>query len=147
MRKMAVGGGGVDGCVRFSIWWSAARMWRDNVWWGVGPGHFDYRYSQYRLPDAVQIPRAGYAHNEYLNTLADWGVAAGLALLARGRWGCCIRVSSLLEICAWFAGRFFAEKKQQAGVFDRGLAGVGGDIVAFGSWISICNCPPTRFWR
>jgi len=65
--------------MRYCIWWSAIQMWRDNPWWGVGPGHFDYRFSQYRLPQ-VQL-HAGYAHNDYLNTLADWG-AAGMALIA-----------------------------------------------------------------
>lgn len=74
----AVGTGHVDD-IRFSIWWSAVKIWRDHPWWGVGPGHFNYCYSQYRLPD-MQLD-VGYAHNDYLNTLADWGVV-GAALVA-----------------------------------------------------------------
>jgi hypothetical protein len=56
--------------------------------WGAGPGHFDYRFGAYR-PEYVQR-RPGRVHNDYLNTLADWGVAgaalvaAALALLAVG---------------------------------------------------------------
>ena len=78
VRNAVAGQHNVDD-MRFSIWWSATKMWQDHPWWGVGPGHFDYRFSEYRLPD-VQL-RAGYAHNDYLNTLADWGVA-GAALVA-----------------------------------------------------------------
>ncbi len=54
-------------------------MWRDHFWWGVGPGHGDYRFREYRPVD-VQL-RPGHAHNDYLNALADWGLA-GTALVA-----------------------------------------------------------------
>lgn len=90
-RRMTENGGRVDDA-RFSIWWSAFRMWQDHPWWGMGPGYFDYRFSQYRLPD-IQL-HAGYAHNDYLNTLADWGlsgavlVAAAFALLYWGILHC-----------------------------------------------------------
>ena len=64
--------------VRFILWKPALRMWRDHFWLGVGPGHFDDRFPFYRPPD-VQL-RPGHAHNDYLNTLADWGVV-GTALI------------------------------------------------------------------
>ncbi|HVY70312.1 MAG TPA: O-antigen ligase family protein [Verrucomicrobiae bacterium] len=63
---------------RVPIWDSAYRMWKDNPWTGVGPGHFDYRFRQYRRPDYQFRPLR--AHNDYLNTLADWGVA-GAAII------------------------------------------------------------------
>ncbi len=67
----------VDLDVRYLLWDATARMWRDNAWYGVGPGHFDYRFRAYR-PPAVQL-RPDRAHNEYLNLVADWGVVgAGL---------------------------------------------------------------------
>ncbi len=78
VRNAVSGQHGVDD-MRFSIWWSAIRMWQEHPLWGVGPGHFDYRYDQYRLPNVQARPE--YAHNDYLNTLADWGVA-GTALVA-----------------------------------------------------------------
>jgi len=65
--------------VRFKLWDATVRMWRDHTWFGVGPGHFDYRFRAYRPVD-VQL-RPDRAHNEYLNTLADWGVA-GMTLVA-----------------------------------------------------------------
>lgn len=64
---------------RYEIWGATWRMWRDAPWLGVGPGHFDYRFREYR-PDRVQR-RPDRAHNDYLNTLADWGVAGGVIVL------------------------------------------------------------------
>ncbi len=66
--------------VRLGMWKAALEMWEDNVWLGVGPGHYDYRFPQYR-PAIVQ-QRPGYAHNDYLNTLADWGAVGGALVLA-----------------------------------------------------------------
>jgi len=69
----------VESDVRYEIWDATARMWQDHLWWGVGPGHFDYRFREYR-PNQIQA-RPDCAHNEYLNTLADWGLA-GTAIVA-----------------------------------------------------------------
>ncbi len=66
---------------RIMLWKSAVGVWGENPWWGVGPGHFDYRFGQYRPVD-VQI-RPVFAHNDYLNGLTDWGVT-GLAIAAAG---------------------------------------------------------------
>jgi O-antigen ligase len=66
--------------VRYEMWRSAALMWRDHVWFGVGPGHYDYRFRAYR-PEGVQL-RPDRAHNEYLNTLADWGVVGATIVAA-----------------------------------------------------------------
>jgi O-antigen ligase len=64
---------------RLWLWEPAIQIWRDHFWIGVGPAHFDYRFPNYR-PEEIQA-RPGYAHNDYLNTLADWGVV-GAALIA-----------------------------------------------------------------
>ena len=72
--------------VRYELWRTAVRMWRDYPWFGIGPGHYDARFRAYR-PVIVQ-EQPDRAHNEYLNVLADWGlvggtiIAAGLATLA-----------------------------------------------------------------
>ncbi len=67
--------------LRLGVWPSAVKMWQDHFWLGVGPAHFDQRFPEYR-PVGVQS-RPVWAHNDYLNTLADWGVVgAGLVASA-----------------------------------------------------------------
>jgi O-antigen ligase len=67
--------------LRAQLWQPALEMWKENVWFGVGPAHYDYRFRQYR-PAVVQA-RPDRVHNDYVNTLADWGVVgAGLVSAA-----------------------------------------------------------------
>lgn len=66
--------------IRLVIWQSAKQMWKDHWWTGVGPDHFDYRYRGYRLAHWSAQLRPGRTHNDYWNTLADWGMA-GLILV------------------------------------------------------------------
>jgi O-antigen ligase len=73
-------GGIRDIDVRLGLWSAGEKMWLDNFWWGVGPGHFDYRFRQYR-PENVQT-RPDRAHNDYLNLLDDWGTTGGISVLA-----------------------------------------------------------------
>ncbi|MGC3957845.1 MAG: O-antigen ligase family protein [Verrucomicrobiota bacterium] len=73
--------GRVDLDTRMVLWDSAMRMWQDHVWVGVGPGHYDLRFKTYR-PTSVQL-QPDRAHNEYLNTLADWGsIGMGIITIA-----------------------------------------------------------------
>lgn len=72
---------GLEREVRPMIWQAAVRLWVDHPWQGGGPGHFDYRFPQHR-PNKLQN-RPLYAHNDYLNTLADYGVI-GLTILLTG---------------------------------------------------------------
>ena len=74
------------------IWPAAWRMWQDHFWVGVGPGLFDQRYREYRAPTEGAQSRPGRAHNDYLNTLADWGLAGTLLVLGAWAalfWGVC----------------------------------------------------------
>jgi O-antigen ligase len=64
--------------VRLELWKPAWQMWQEHQPWGVGPAQFDQRFRIYR-PDDIQM-RPLYAHNDYLNTLADWG-AVGMGLI------------------------------------------------------------------
>jgi O-antigen ligase len=78
--------GRVDLDMRYDMWDAAERMWRDHFWGGVGPGHYDLRFRAYR-PASIQL-RPDRAHNEYLNTLADWGIiGTALVLSAVGALG------------------------------------------------------------
>jgi O-antigen ligase len=67
---------------RFELWASALRLWRENIWWGIGPDHFNYRFRVYR-PESEQL-QPDRVHNDYLNTLTDWGVAG--ATLVAAAW-------------------------------------------------------------
>ncbi|MDE3068362.1 MAG: O-antigen ligase family protein [Verrucomicrobiota bacterium] len=69
-----------DFAVRRGMWVAALDMWRDHLWWGVGPGLYDSRFPQYRPQDIQKHP--GHAHNDYLNLLADWGAVGGGIVLA-----------------------------------------------------------------
>ncbi len=75
--------GEVDDDMRFSLWRPAIRVWKDNIWFGAGPAHYDAHFRPYR-PEEVQR-RPDRAHNDFLNTLADWGIV-GTALVAAA-WG------------------------------------------------------------
>lgn len=79
LRRLVGEGGAVDDSMRFALWRPAYRMWQDHLWWGVGPGHFDARFRAYRPEGIQQKPER--VHNDYLNTLADWGIT-GAALVA-----------------------------------------------------------------
>ncbi len=64
--------------VRYMIWSGAFDLWQQNVWLGAGPGHFDYRFREFRRPFLQFRPE--YVHNDFLNTLTDWGIV-GLSLV------------------------------------------------------------------
>lgn len=59
------------------LWRAALGMWRDHPWLGVGPAHYAERFKQYRTFWAHGEPER--AHNDYLDALADWGVAGTAA--------------------------------------------------------------------
>jgi O-antigen ligase len=71
--------GRVNDDLRFALWRPALRMSADHLLWGVGPGHFDYRFRQYRPEEIQRSPDR--THNDYINALVDWGLA-GAAIVA-----------------------------------------------------------------
>jgi tetratricopeptide (TPR) repeat protein len=78
-RQLVSQEGKIDDDSRFALWRPAFRVWQESPWWGVGPNHFDYRFRAYR-PESTQS-RAVFVHNDYLNTLVDYG-AVGMLLIA-----------------------------------------------------------------
>lgn len=85
---------------RFDLWEPAVRLWRENPVWGIGPNHYNFRFRAYRPQFLQQQPDR--VHNDYLNTLTDYGVAGlalvigTLAILGFGVWKTwpCVRGSS-----------------------------------------------------
>ena len=68
--------------MRFRLWQPALGIWKDHLWFGVGPAHFDYRFRQYRPADPGLQRRPDRVHNDYLNTLTDWGLVGGMLVLS-----------------------------------------------------------------
>jgi O-antigen ligase len=83
LARISAEGGKVNDNMRFSMWRPAVQVWKENPWWGAGPAHFDFRFRAHR-PILVQM-RPDRVHNDYLNTLADWGLV-GFGLIAAA-WG------------------------------------------------------------
>ena len=75
--------GKINDDMRLVLWGPAIELWEQNMWWGAGPDHFDYRFRAVR-PEQIQL-QPERTHNDYVNTLADWGIV-GLVLVASA-WG------------------------------------------------------------
>jgi O-antigen ligase len=66
---------------RAAFWKSTARMWLDRPWFGVGAGAWEVYIALYQGPSADAEPDY-YAHNEYLQLLAEYGLPVGGGVLA-----------------------------------------------------------------
>ncbi len=58
---------------RWFIWKGTLDLIAHFPWWGTGPGTFEFAFLKFR-PAGFQYWRPVYAHNDYLNLLADCGV-------------------------------------------------------------------------
>lgn len=65
--------------MRLLYWKPAVEMWKENFWFGVGPQHYDWRLRKWRHWQLQGRPI--YVHNDYLNTVAEYGTAGGLIVL------------------------------------------------------------------
>jgi O-antigen ligase len=83
LKPTLEGTGRIEDDTRYLLWRAAIRVWEEDIWQGVGPGHYDYRFRQFRPADVQARP--GWAHNDYLNALAEWGIV-GTGLVASA-WG------------------------------------------------------------
>ena len=76
-------GGLFEGDGRVLYWTAAARVFYDHLWWGAGPGSFRYLYPISASIYAQANPLN--AHNDYLTTLCEWGLAGlGIVMAALG---------------------------------------------------------------
>lgn len=74
---------------RPKVWSTGVRIWMDHPWLGTGAGSFDVVFDQCRPP--LYPDRPVWTHNDYLNTLCDYGLigfllwgGAGLGLMGLG---------------------------------------------------------------
>jgi O-antigen ligase len=54
------------------MWHIAAELWQERPWMGKGGGSFDALLEKHRPEGLWETPK--YAHNDYLNTLMEYGV-------------------------------------------------------------------------
>jgi len=66
----------LDLSTRLQMWNAALQMGKDHPWCGVGPGHFDVVFPNYR-PQPFQM-RPDHAHCDYLELFADWGMVGSI---------------------------------------------------------------------
>jgi O-antigen ligase len=64
---------------RVFYWQAAKDLYALHPVWGVGPGHYDVEFPSVRPFQVQQRPE--YAHNDYLNTLCEWGTV-GMGIIA-----------------------------------------------------------------
>jgi O-antigen ligase len=77
--KRLVRNGKIDDDLRFDLWRPTFKVWHENPWFGGGPNHFNYRFRKYR-PEIIQL-QPDRAHNDLLNTLADFGIVGVVLVL------------------------------------------------------------------
>lgn len=65
------------------LWHAAGKLVREAPVWGAGAGSYDVLFERHRPVGFVDRPE--WTHNDYLNTVSDYGVVGG-ALLAGGVW-------------------------------------------------------------
>ncbi len=99
------------------IWKAGLQIWRDHPWLGGGAASYNVLFDQYRPRGFINEP--DWAHNDYLNTLSDYGlagfalwIAAGGAVLGLG-WRAVQRVrregvstAILFDLWKWRLGLF-----------------------------------------
>ena len=77
--SLAVGDKSLGG--RTIMWEGSLRILRDYPLLGTGPGSWQWVFQRYKKADYALLTRPDYAHNEYLNLAADYGlVGVGLML-------------------------------------------------------------------
>ncbi len=69
-----------ENLARIDVYRDTLRLIRDNVLLGVGPGMYVWRFRPYQTIDGSRL--YDHAHNDYLESAAEWGTPIALAI-----WG------------------------------------------------------------
>lgn len=75
----------LKGNVRINLWRDTWAMFLDHSWMGVGPGQYRWAYSEYWHFLGMYIDPE-YAHNDFLQLLAEFGVVGAALLLGALGW-------------------------------------------------------------
>ncbi|HEY0946979.1 MAG TPA: O-antigen ligase family protein [Opitutaceae bacterium] len=102
------------------MWRGAWRLFQDSPVFGTGAGSYNVLFERHRPENYRDEPH--WAHNDYLNTLSDYGVA-GFALL--------FGAAAAIAILAWCAARRAPETdSRSAGLARAILVGLGAFALA-----------------
>lgn len=91
------------------IWKAGLQIWRDHPWLGGGAASYNVLFDQYRPRGFINEP--DWAHNDYLNTLSDYGLAGFVLWLVAG------------GVLLWLGGRAVQRVRRQ-GASTAGLFGL-----------------------
>lgn len=66
------------------MWRAAGRLWLDRPWLGTGAASYNVLYDRHRVAADQSVP--DWAHNDYLNTLSDYGLVGFLLWAGAAAW-------------------------------------------------------------
>lgn len=66
------------------IWKAGVRIWQTAPWFGTGAASYNVVFDQFRAPGFLNDP--DWTHNDYLNTLSDYGVVGFALWFGAGAW-------------------------------------------------------------
>lgn len=97
---------------RTAVWGGTVQMIRDNPWTGVGAGMHGWAFTSYNTLEGAAF--YDYAHNDYLQAAAEWGLPAALIFFGT------------IIIMIWRAGKacLIAEDPVRASLLAGGVGGI-----------------------
>jgi len=102
------------------LWRAGVDLWQSSPWVGTGAASYNVLFNQHRPPGFRDEP--GWTHNDYLNTLSDYGLI-GFGLWAGAGWA----------VLAW-GWRAVRRVRREGGV---GRGWTGHWRVKFGLWLAL----------
>lgn len=66
------------------MWRAAGQLWLDRPWLGTGAASYNVLYDRHRVAADQTVP--DWAHNDYLNTLSDYGLVGFLLWAGAAAW-------------------------------------------------------------
>lgn len=75
---------GPDSDFRLAIYRDTASILKANLWMGIGPGMFQWRFRPVQSADERRVVE--HAHNDYLQTATEWGLPVAVGFWALTVW-------------------------------------------------------------
>ncbi len=75
---------GPDSGFRLAVYRDTVTILRSNLWTGIGPGMFEWRFRPVQTADENIVVQ--HAHNDYLETATEWGIPVAVAFWVLVVW-------------------------------------------------------------